>query len=323
MLAALGCSSGHPPLQATTFLDEPLSELPRRLSEIGIYPNGAELVPSSRALAYEPGYELWSDGGAKARALVLPQGTNIDASNPARYEFPTGTLLFKTFSFRTPTSPEQPVPVETRLLRLEPDGWSFAVYAWDPQARDAELLDSSRSQDREVLADDGELVAHTIPSRLECRQCHESSESTVLGLSELQLHTSGSLDALAPRLSPRPRPPYAELPPADPLTTQVLGYLVGNCVHCHNGSNGAASSFDLRPDVALENLIEAPTVSNATAAGLRVVPGDPEASVAYLAMRGGGDREVKDMPPLGVAKRDARGLELFASWIRSLAEEPE
>jgi hypothetical protein len=271
------------------------------------------------ALGYEPGYELWSDGGSKQRALVLPEGSAIDATDSSVYQLPVGSLLIKTFSFPTPASPTQAMPVETRVLRRLPDGWDFAAYAWDEAGEDAEQLELRRAETRDVLDDAGESFLHAIPSRLECRQCHESSASPVLGLSELSLAASGSLARLAERMDPPPRAPYASLPERGPLTTAVLGYFLGNCVHCHNGSNGAASSFDLRPEVALDNTVNHPTESSATADGVRVQPGDPEQSVLFIGLRGG-DREVKDMPPLGVARRDERALRLVQDFIVALGE---
>ena len=324
---SLGCSGAEvtsppePDPPAGSLLSEPLGELPAQLSQVGLYRDLSRLSVSQRALAYEPGFALWSDGGDKQRLLVLPEGASIDAGDPEAYGFPVGTLLFKTFSFRTEQSPEQPVPVETRLLRLTDEGWGFEAYAWNESATDAELVDLRRAQTRSVLAEDGTAVEHAIPSRLECRQCHESAASAVLGLSELQLAKSGDLEQLLPVLEPAPAEPYAALPEHGPLTTQVLGYLVGNCVNCHNGGNGAASSFDLRPAVALGNLIDQPTASSATADGIRVVPGSPDESVLYAAVAGGSDIEVKDMPPVGVALRDAGAVELLKDWITALATE--
>jgi hypothetical protein len=337
LVLAVGCAGNDPapPAQdqpttggaagaaTSTLLDEPLAELPSKLSGVGIYPRAPQLDLAPSALAYEPSYPLWSDGGEKHRAIVLPSGTEIDASDRDNYVFPTGTLIFKTFAYRTPASPQAVVPIETRLLRLTEDGWELAAYAWNDDAQDAELLDLRRAQIREVLGDDDALVPHSIPSRLDCRQCHESNRSMVLGINELQLAASGSLSRLAPHLAPRPREPYDALPEATPLTSAVLGYFVGNCVHCHNGSNGAASSFDLRPAVALNNVIDQPTASSATADGIRVVPGDPEQSVLFLAVRGSGESEVKDMPPLGVAQRDRASIDLLADWINSLASDTD
>jgi hypothetical protein len=322
---AFGCGSEPEPTLSDpptgSLLSEPLRELPAQLSEVGVYRSLPALTPSRVALEYEPGYPLWSDGGLKQRLLVLPAGETIDAADPEVYEFPLGTLIFKTFSYRTPSSPDVAVPVETRLLRATDDGWELSAYAWNESATDAALLELRRGEKRTVLADDGSEVEHSIPSRLECQYCHESSASPVLGINELQLAKSGDLEQLRALLEPAPAEPPAALPEHGPLTTQVLGYLVGNCVNCHNGSNGASSSFDLRPDVALENLIDQPTMSSATAEGIRVVPGNPNESVLFAAVAGDSDIEVKDMPPVGVALRDASAIDLLRDWIVALDSE--
>jgi hypothetical protein len=304
-------------------VDAPLSALPAKLSEVGIYAGANASAPLAPAVSYEPGYPLWSDGGQKFRSIVLPEGSTIDATDPENYVFPLGTLIFKTFAFATPASPDASVPVETRLLRLTDEGWELGAYGWNDSGSDADLLDLKRGQTREVLSADGAVVQHVIPSRLECRQCHESSQSEVLGINELQLAKSGSLDDVAARLAPAPGPAPLALPTHGPLTTAVLGYFVGNCVHCHNGSNGAASSFDLRPDVALTNVVDEPTASSATADGIRVVPGEPEHSVLYLGVRGGTELEVKDMPPLGVALRDENAVQMLGDWITALGNEQD
>jgi hypothetical protein len=321
----LGCSNSAERSDATSrwMVEDPLGALPAKLSDVGIYQDGDVSNALEPALPYEPGYPLWSDGGKKFRSLVLPAASDIDASNADNYVFPVGTLIFKTFAFKTAHSPSVEVPVETRLLRLKEDGWELSAYAWNDDASDAELLDLKRAQSRAVLSDDGEVIEHAIPSRLECKQCHESAESEVLGINELQLAKSGSLSDVLARLEPPPKEPYRALPEHGPLTTDVLGYLAGNCVHCHNGSNGAASSFDLRPDVALDNVVNQPTESSATADGLRIAPGKPDESILYLGVKGGSDLEVKDMPPLGVALRDARAVQLLADWIQALGNEDD
>jgi len=323
--ALLGCSGSEAPSDEAPkrwLLEDPLAALPAKLSEVGVYSGSQAAQPLAPALAYEPGYPLWSDGGQKFRSLVLPQGTSVDTSDPENYVFPVGTLIWKTFAFPTPASPDISIPIETRLLRLGQDGWELAAYAWDESATDAELLDLKRGQTREVLSETGSVVQHAIPSRLECRQCHESSTSEVLGINELQLAKSGSLAELAPRLSATPAEPLT-LPAHGPLTTAVLGYFVGNCVHCHNDTNGAASSFDLRPAAALANTIDQPTASSATADGLRITPGKPDESILYLGVKGGTELEVKDMPPLGVAWRDESAVQLLSDWITALGSEQD
>ena len=322
LLSCSGPAEDAPRPGAPWFSRSPLGALPAKLSDVGIYKGSDVSAPLAPARAYEPRYPLWSDGGQKFRSLVLPESTHIEAKDPQNYVFPVGTLICKTFSYMTPTHPNETLFVETRLLRLNTEGWELAAYAWDDAATDAELLDLKRGQTRPVLSEDGDVVLHAIPSRLECRQCHESSTSEVLGINELQLAESG-LSELSESLEPPPQEPLKALPSHGPLTTSVLGYFVGNCVHCHNGTNGAASSFDLRPDAALANIIAQPTASSATADGLRVTPGRPDESILYLGVKGGTDLEVKDMPPLGVAKRDAQAVQLLGDWISALEMEKD
>jgi hypothetical protein len=327
-VSLLGCSNADADTDTRApaerwLLAEPLGELPNQLSQVGLYTSSPRDGVAPPAQGYEPGYPLWSDGGEKYRSFVLPEDSSIDASDPDNYVFPVGTLIFKTFAFKTPLSPQASLPVETRLLRLNEDGWELAAYAWNETGTDAELLDLKHAQTRDVLSEDGQVVEHAIPSRLECRQCHESSTSEVLGINELQLAKSGSLAELSPSISPAPTLPARSLPEHGPLTTAVLGYFVGNCVHCHNGTNGAASSFDLRPESALENLIDQPTASSATADGIRVTPGKPDESVVFLGVKGGAELEVKVMPPLGVALRDAQAVQLLDDWIRALGIEDD
>ena len=144
--SALGCSgddSGSatqaPP--SATLLTAPLGDLPSKLSEVGLY-RGAGLDARAPALAYEPGYPLWSDGGDKRRAIVLPEGASIDGSDPENYLMPLGTLIFKTFAFRTRQSPDarSPAPRHPRP-RANPFASLRAVFHraafanWEPKVR--------------------------------------------------------------------------------------------------------------------------------------------------------------------------------------------
>ena len=62
-------------------------------------------------------------------------------------------------------------------------------------------------------------------------------------------------------------------------------------------------------------------MSSASADGIRIVPGSPDESVLFAAVAGSGDIETKDMPPVGVALRDAAAIELLREWIVALGNE--
>ena len=308
----------------SSFLDSDLrGALPERLSALGLYPE----LPSreswhERAAYYEPRYPLWSNGSDKQRFIVLPEGASVDTSGSS-WEFPVGTTFFKTFSYLE--GKERDRAIETRVLRRTDDGYEFAAYRWLSDQTDAELLDGQKSV-RVAVELDGESFEHQIPSRLECRTCHESQEPRVIGFDELRLNhalegaESTQLAALFERevLSESPEEP-ASIEHEDPTTRKVLEYLHGNCAHCHNGSDGPSSAFDLRYPVALENLIGVETTSELFG-GLRVSPGEPEASALYKGITRnveGGDAQ--PMPPVGVQRVDTEAAALFYDWISSLA----
>lgn len=304
-----------------SLLREPLGAFPGRLSETGLYPLAPDLtkVPSM-VHAYEPAWPLWSNGLAKARFVVVPDGEQVDTSDRAAWSFPTGTLFFKTFS-------DDDGPIETRVLRLSDDGWEFAGYQWNDEGTDADLLDLKMGIAVEAVVA-GEGFEHRIPNRLDCRQCHEASPSPVLGFDELRLnHTVGDVAELSRMFEEGvlggslPSDP-TEVVDDDPQAREVRGYLHGNCSNCHNGWTGESSSFDMRWNVALENTIDKPTESSASAAGIRIVPGSPAESILFLAFSGETENpEVKAMPPVGIQRRDADAIELLRSFITSLPAE--
>ena len=300
-------------IPADAWLSDPLQPMPDDFSEVGLYPvAGDPSVVPDRALPYDPRWPLWSSGSEKHRHLVLPSGAVVDNTEQA-WSFPPGTAFFKTFGY-----PREGrfVPVETRVMVVEPDGdWAFENYQWDVEGRRARKLDLTFGTEVTVDTDAGPLV-HTIPARLECRECHESAPTFVLGFEPLQLGMQ--LETLEESFA-EPNPPPPDVDTGDTMTDAVLGLFVGQCVHCHNGSDGPSSAFDLRPDVALQNVIDVETESSAMAAGVRVIPGDPAGSILFQAFSGEtDDPEVGDMPPLGIDRRDTEAVELLREWIASL-----
>ena len=297
-----GCGQDRP-----SFFDDPTGALPDRLSALDLHP---DRPPPPELRAYDPVWPLWSSGSDKARLMFLPGP--IDTTAPQAWEFPIGTVLFKTFAYAHR-------PVETRVVRRLATRWSYDVYLWSDDGADADLLPLDTSVQVDLVDEGGHAIAHRVPNRLDCRTCHESAPHPVLGVSELQLDDDAlaALDADGLRSAPSPAP--ARIRHDDPTTRDVLGLLHGNCVHCHNGTTGVSASFDLRHPVALANTVNQPTASSASAAGIRVVPRAPQDSILFLAFSGEtSDPEVKTMPPLGIDRRDTAGIELVRRWITEL-----
>ena len=267
---------------------------PKKLSEL-------DFENASDTQRYEPVWPLWSNGLLKERWVYIPKGEWIDTRKDD-WEFPEGSALFKTFSAES-------LPIETRVMHRTRKGWDFATYVWDGD--DAAL--QGDWDNVEVDWVDG--LEHTVPTNIDCRTCHEPGGG-VIGLRDLQIDSAGAR-VLSELAEPPPKPAEVEGP--DALTTEILGYFIGNCVHCHDGESGDQHSFDLGPEVALANVIDQPTEANATAPGIRVVPGDPAASILFLAISGEhDDPEIREMPPLGVQMRDMEAIERVRSWIEGL-----
>jgi hypothetical protein len=308
----------------------------QRLADTGLYRAGSTDIAAGN-LPFSPQYPLWSDGATKRRWLHIPPGRFIDASRPDAWDFPPGTKLWKEFSHGR--------RVETRLIeRLEDGNWRFAAYVWNEAGTDATLAPEAGM---EVQAAGAVAGRYAIPAQADCRACHEGAAVPVLGVGALQL--SPDRDPLAPRAEPRrhgevdlrdlvARGLLRNLPPAHveraprvaaatPAERAALGYLHGNCGHCHN-DNGAPPPVDLVLAQRVQggasvtrSLAGAPSrfrLPGLGAAPALVEPGRPEKSVLAVRMRSRNPRT--QMPPLGTQQPDDVALELIERWILNQPE---
>lgn len=305
-----------------TLIEAPLGAFPASVEQLGIHLDPADLeTVDPRAIPYAPAHALWTNGSAKLRYVVLPEGEVIEASDAERWVFPVGTLIFKTFAY--PRADGSLRPVETRVMRLGEDGdWDFATYRWSADGREGSRA-AERVAEAVPVEAFGESFDHTIPSERQCRQCHEAGQRRVIGMSDRSLAEpdaggESELDRLvaAGAVELGGRAPLVIPEQSDADTRAVIAYVWANCTHCHDGSVGSNAAFDLRPEVFLENTIDRDTESEASAAGVRIVPGDPDSSVVLSAMLDSDG--ARAMPPLGVDRRDDEALALIRRWIAAL-----
>jgi hypothetical protein len=313
--------------------------LPQSLAETGLYADAARLEIAPDLLAFSPQYPLWSDGASKRRWLMLPQGKAIDASDPDAWVFPIGSRLWKEFSL-------QGRPVETRYSERLADGsWRFATYIWNAEGTAAEL---APELGRRLAVEAAPGGRYEIPSRGDCQACHAGAPSPVLGFSALQLSSDRDpgaphaealpagaldLDALVVRglLVNLPASLQAKSPRIAATTAEqraALGYLHGNCGHCHHRGAGAAG---VPVDLVLAQSLadEAGTASVLQSLGGHaryrprgwsgeprlLVPGNAKDSLLLQRMR---SRDpLIQMPPLGTRLADAEALALIERWIET------
>ena len=315
---------------------------PRLLSETGLYlTTGDRLLVDLRNRPFSPQYPLWSDGARKARWVRLPDGATIDARDVDRWDFPVGTQFWKEFTFGTRK-------VETRLLRKDgPASWTFASYVWNDDQSDAELAPEGGIPNVVEVAPGRR---HSIPGVEDCRACHDSARTEVLGFSALQL--SDDRDPNAPhaeRLTPDmvtlqtladeallmpAHPGLFKEPPRigapDAQTRAVLGYLSTNCGSCHNEESSLASlglllkarlqptrGSAVDPVARLFRPTSKWQIPNAgEGESAYVTPSAPDLSALLVRMRS--RRPSSQMPPLGTVLHDREAIDLVGTWIARL-----
>jgi hypothetical protein len=313
---------------------------PPTLRETGLYSHWAELEVDANHIAFSPQYPLWTDGAKKRRWLSLPPGTAVDASDPDNWVFPVGTRIWKEFAFDDRR-------VETRYMELLPEGWLYAAYAWNSEGSEAELVSERGRRSAYRL---GRGRSHTIPSVNDCKACHRGGGSEVLGFSTLQLSPArdpGALHIDAPTarstdlaslvangfLTGLPSSILQRAPRIAARTATeraALGYLHGNCGHCHN-DQGSLRNIELflrhrsdAPDPpglasTIGHPIRKAAPSQSPDARLRVVPGDPGRSA--LLERVGSRYPALQMPPLGTVLVDEQAVSLLRLWVAEIEKE--
>ncbi len=307
---------------------------PANLRDTGLYSDWATKTVAPDNLPFSPQYPLWSDGAKKSRWVRIPKGAFIDASNPDVWRFPVGTRLWKEFRFAR--------RAETRYIERTRAGWQFASYLWNDDETEAPVAPELGARSAPIR--DG--LYHRIPSRTDCRACHEAGPVHVLGITALQmspdrdpnaLHADppdpGSLDltSLVARGLVRGLPRrVTAVPPrivaSTPAARAALGYLSTNCGNCHTGAGELASlAFALNytinraegePAPALLTAVGKPShfkVSTDPDIIERVCAGHPDKSmvVARMASR----YPLLQMPPLGSQLVDEEALKLIRQWI--------
>ena len=303
----------------------------------------ADLSPADGVLRYEVAARLWSDGAAKDRYLVLPEGGAATMTETDDWTFPDGSVVIKHFAFplddRDPDGARR--AVETRLL-VRVDGlWEQQIYVWN-EAQDDAVREVAGSR---VMLDrvDTDGVAYTqeylIPNSNQCESCHMRDDvQHLLGPDTRQMNRDVEVDGVeTPQIDwlasvgffDTPPPAAAELPAfPDPwdtsidLDTRARAYLHANCSHCHrSGGGGGNSGLVLLADGTDPGNYGICKITSAAGAGTGghtyvIVPGDPDSSIMVYRMEST-DPELK-MPELPNLQPDDEGVALIREWIAAM-----
>ncbi len=312
------------------------------IKETGLFPSAPDFSKhSARMVEFVPDPPLWSDGMEKQRFLLLPSGQKVDNSDRAKWKFPMGTMMVKTF-FDDSGAGGTPRPIETRFIRSGKDiPFEYYVYQWNAQGTDAMLVVDDQNGDvnqgvvvpitikrtvngQPFTVNGGNPIMHELPSRNACGQCHEEqgmiTDTQYIGFDELRLNTKRTAASAKTQLQElQDAGVFTTAPPAQPVTIadadarllRIKRWVFANCGHCHNG----AAQVDLRPDVFVKNTVGVQVMETQSVKPqpgyLRITRRNPERSVVYVQARrlmlpppvtvDGQDYRLRAMPPVGVA----------------------
>lgn len=327
---------------------------PATLDEWNLFANAATQAPYSDVIPYEMTSPLFTDYATKHRFIYVPEGEQIEYDPTAKWVFPEGSVLVKTFAYpvdeRDPSLGEQ--LIETRLLINEGDnGWRPIVYEWNAAQTEAVIRPGGATVPVSYTLADGntrDIPEYQIPSHGACRQCHGTVPDTApIGPStgalnrdndygsgpENQvdhLHALGLFDQAPDAIG-------ARLAYPDPFTTDITvsetdkgrSYLDVNCAHCHSPT-GSVSDKELYLDWASTDpsgttlpfhwgVCKKPTSAGGVVGcdGLDtdVRPGDAENSLLACRVETIG---AGLMPELGRTLQHAEGLAVVEDWINAM-----
>jgi uncharacterized repeat protein (TIGR03806 family) len=310
---------------------------PPTLADTGLFADLADLTPNPGVVPYELNLPFWSDYALKRRWFAL---TNLtDAIGYAREEpwaSPPGMAWVKHFDLELDRgNPATRQRVETRVIVRTTNGMYGVSYRWNEAGTEAELVPDGGVGFALAITNAGQPgVQHwQIPSRAQCRFCHEQGAAFALGFSTRQLNRTGTLAGVSGNFIDRLaaagyfsnavdaatlrgrhlRPDES----AYSLEARARSWLAVNCAYCHRGAaSSVPGNWDGRIEIRLAdcNVVRVPAAEDGgDTNNLLLVPGDAAHSILWnrLAATNGFSR----MPPLGTSELDPAGVQLVANWI--------
>ena len=316
--------------------NQAVEPIPSSLAALGAFDDLEKLTPAGGITPYQVNAPLWSDGAAKKRWIMLPEGATITYRAHGAWDFPTGTVFIKHFDIQV--SEDSVKKNETRFFVIGEQNDTYGItYKWNETDTDATLIGLSETVSDTFTVQEAlkwEEQVWDYPTRGECLRCHNSNAGSVLGVKTSQLNREVTVDGVVAgknqliwwdELGYFDEFEWTDSTPmlydiADSsasMELRVRSYLDANCAHCHNGSMGF-TAFDARFETPLQDqgLVNAPVLSSNSVPGNVIInPGDIESSELWVR-----DSSLTDnqMPPLARNKLDEAYLKVLKAWINEM-----
>lgn len=216
-----------------------------------------EMNPALKVIPYDLNSPLFTDYAHKKRFLWIPSGKKATYNADGKIlNFPTGSVLIKSFYYDNVLPENKTVILETRLMIKKETGWIFADYIWNEQQTEATLNLNGSFVSLRWMQDGAEKSTnYRIPSETECFTCHKADNVAMpIGPKPQNLNKNYTYaDKTQNQLEHWIAEGYLDTKPqtitstvdwtdtAQPLELRVRSYLDINCAHCH--SEGAHCSY--------------------------------------------------------------------------------
>ncbi|HLK41283.1 MAG TPA: SO2930 family diheme c-type cytochrome [Polyangiaceae bacterium] len=317
-------------------------------SSVGAYcmvsVDGGAVTPERGVTPYDLNTPLFSDYAVKYRTVWLPKGGQVTYVPDARFEFPVGTVITKSFGFppdfRVAGGPVN--WIETRVLVRAQDGWKGTSYVWDGAHHDAKISAGGEILNLSFVDAQGRTQAPTylVPSQAQCKKCH-ANDGAMISLgpwadqlnrdfayvdgteNELARWSRLGLLAGAPPPDQAPKLPVFDDPSTGDMTARARAYLQANCSYCHNGNGEARTSglvlLATETDPYALGVCKGPVAAGKAAAGQSydVVPAHPEQSILVYRMQA--TAPMIAMPELGRSLEHVEAVQVVSDWITQMS----
>ena len=301
----------------------------------------ADQSPVEKVLPYDLITPLFTDYAKKKRFIWMPAtvSANYTASDEV-LDFPSQTVLIKSFYYNQVQPGNQKRIIETRLMFKKNGVWEFANYVWNDDQTEA-FLDLNGSTTQVEWIDENNTsrsINYRIPSATECLVCHKSNEESIpIGPKPQNINKNFVYPTVEKnQLQQLVDVGYLESYPgqietvvdwedeSESLRNRVRSYVAINCAHCHS----AGAHCDYRPlrlafsetvdDINLGICVE-PDQYVANGLPYIVAAGNAQRSMMYYRMNTV-DEAVK-MPLLGRSIVHQESVDLLSEWIDAINQD--
>lgn len=318
---------------------KPGAGFPQKLSDTRLFTRPSELSPASSVLPYAVNHPAWNDHALSRHWFVMPDlNSRIEGTRDGNWNFPVGMIWVQHLDLETERgNPKTARPIETRLLVKNEAGAYGVSYRWDDSGTEATLVPESGAETQIMVREQGVSRSQTwrFPAQAECVICHNPNAGFALSLTTRQLNRESilkgfpgnQLDLLSQHglLAGLSQPASAEpkhASPSDslaPIAERSRSYLAVNCANCHQPGGLSPTTWNLRPEIALEQtgLINGVVINHGGNTARRIIaPGD--AAHSQILTRMTAREGFLRMPLVGTRETDTRAVDLLKQWIMSL-----